>query len=62
MQLNYIIILMCSCSSGVGRPGTFIALDYLLDQAKAEHLVDVWSCVHQLRADRVNMVQTLVSQ
>ena len=48
------------CSAGVGRSGTFIALDYLLDQAKAEGQVDVLGCVYKLRNCRVNMVQTPV--
>ncbi len=48
-------------SAGVGRTGTFIALDKLLDQAEHEAAVDVFSCVLQLRQDRVNMIQTVVS-
>jgi len=49
------------CSAGVGRTGTFIALDYLLEQAKAEGVVDIFYCVRQMRQARVNMIQTQVS-
>ena len=42
----------------MGRTGTFIAIDYLLDQAKVEGQVDIYHCVQSMRAKRVNMVQT----
>ncbi|XP_060595354.1 receptor-type tyrosine-protein phosphatase alpha-like [Ruditapes philippinarum] len=46
------------CSAGVGRTGTFIALDILYDQGKDKGSVDVYQCVKDLRDQRVNMVQT----
>ncbi|XP_023932844.1 receptor-type tyrosine-protein phosphatase epsilon-like [Lingula anatina] len=46
------------CSDGVGNTGTFIALDYLFEQALAEGKVDVFRLVQSLRASRPKMVQT----
>lgn len=48
-------------SAGVGRSGTFIALDSLLKQAELEGKVNVYSYVTSMREQRCNMVQTLVS-
>ena len=48
-------------SAGVGRTGTYIALDSLIDQAEKEKKISVQATVHKLRYQRVNMVQTLVS-
>ena len=47
-------------SAGIGRSGSFIALDYLVDQASVDGYVNVYQCVQNLRHQRVNMVQTQV--
>ncbi|XP_046585361.1 uncharacterized protein LOC124292329 isoform X4 [Haliotis rubra] len=47
------------CSAGVGRTGTFIALDNLFDEAESLNKVNVFACVSKLREARVNMVQTV---
>lgn len=46
------------CSAGVGRTGTFIALDNLYHQAKSEGCIRPLQMVETLRKQRVNMVQT----
>ncbi|XP_061662406.1 receptor-type tyrosine-protein phosphatase beta isoform X2 [Syngnathoides biaculeatus] len=46
------------CSAGVGRTGTFVALDRLLQQLDAKGSVDVYGCVLDLRLHRQHMVQT----
>ncbi|XP_059151900.1 receptor-type tyrosine-protein phosphatase T-like [Physella acuta] len=51
--------ILSHCSAGIGRTGTFIALNYLLEQAVAENQVDVLRCAQLMRANRVNMIQTL---
>ena len=54
----------CTCdvsSAGVGRTGTFLALDYLIEQAATEGIVDIYGTVDRMRTERVNMIQTLVS-
>ncbi|XP_037758526.2 receptor-type tyrosine-protein phosphatase T isoform X2 [Chelonia mydas] len=50
--------VLVHCSAGIGRTGTFIALDVLLKMARAEGSVDVFRCVQRLREQRVGMVQT----
>lgn len=51
---------MLSCSAGVGRTGTIIALDICLDQLLAERVVDVMGVVRELREKRNDMVQAPV--
>ncbi|XP_065448416.1 receptor-type tyrosine-protein phosphatase V-like isoform X6 [Chrysemys picta bellii] len=47
------------CSAGVGRSGTFIALDRLLQQLKQEKAVDVFNTIYTMRMSRYLMIQTL---
>uniref|UniRef100_A0A452RH51 Receptor-type tyrosine-protein phosphatase beta n=1 Tax=Ursus americanus TaxID=9643 RepID=A0A452RH51_URSAM len=46
------------CSAGVGRTGTFIALDRILQQLDSKDSVDIYGAVNDLRLHRVHMVQT----
>ncbi|XP_052453793.1 receptor-type tyrosine-protein phosphatase beta [Carassius gibelio] len=46
------------CSAGVGRTGTFIALDRVLQQLDTRDTVDIYSVVFDLRLHRTHMVQT----
>lgn len=45
-------------SAGVGRSGTFIALDRLLQQITMSDHVDIFGIVWAMRKERVWMVQT----
>lgn len=48
-------------SAGVGRSGTFIAIDIEMQRIKHENVVDVYNCVCKLRFCRDLMVQSEVS-
>ncbi|XP_056884839.1 receptor-type tyrosine-protein phosphatase T isoform X6 [Takifugu flavidus] len=50
--------IVAHCSAGAGRTGCFIAVDFLLDMAENEGVVDIFNCIRELRSQRVNMVQT----
>jgi len=49
-----------SRSAGVGRTGTYIAMDRLLQHMPENSYVDIFGVVHQMRMHRVFMVQTEV--
>ena len=47
-------------SAGIGRTGTYIALDILTEHGKQLGYIDAAACVELLRKQRVNMIQNLV--
>ena len=48
-------------SAGVGRTGTFIAVDMVQEKIENEGLVDISNIIVQMRDQRMKMVQTVVS-
>ncbi|CAG2203572.1 PTPRT [Mytilus edulis] len=50
--------LLVHCSAGIGRTGTFIAIDSLYEHGKSVGYVDIVEYVKMMRKDRLNMIQT----
>ncbi|XP_061190331.1 receptor-type tyrosine-protein phosphatase mu-like [Saccostrea echinata] len=46
------------CSAGIGRTGTYIALDALYKAGKTERKINIAKYVKKMRENRMNMVQT----
>ncbi|XP_062860865.1 receptor-type tyrosine-protein phosphatase O isoform X2 [Trichomycterus rosablanca] len=46
------------CSAGVGRTGTFIALDRLMQHIREHEYADILGMVSEMRSHRLSMVQT----
>ncbi|XP_053386115.1 receptor-type tyrosine-protein phosphatase kappa-like isoform X2 [Mercenaria mercenaria] len=51
--------MIVHCSAGIGRTGTYIALDILIREGKEEASVDIFGCVIGLRGQRVSLVQNV---
>ncbi|VDI16539.1 Hypothetical predicted protein [Mytilus galloprovincialis] len=50
--------MVVHCSAGVGRTGTFIAIDALYQHGQRVGYVNVMEYIEMMRKDRMNMVQT----
>lgn len=46
--------------AGVGRTGTYIAIDAMIDRIRQEGKIDIYNFVIQMRRERSLMVQTVV--
>lgn len=55
---NLALPVVVHCSAGVGRTGTLIALDIILQRIQQEKKINIYETVKQLRSQRVKMVQT----
>ena len=53
--------MLVHCSAGVGRTGTFIVLDSMLERMEKEKTVNVYDFLTNMRRKRIQMVQTQVS-
>ena len=54
-------VFFCVCSAGVGRTGTFITIDFVLEKMEQEGVVDIIGTVAHMRHQRMKMVNTSVS-
>ena len=50
--------IIVHCNAGVGRSGTFILIDAMLELIKRERKVDIYNYFQVLRRDRMQMVQS----
>ena len=57
---------MVSClppySAGVGRTGTFITIDAMMERLKEKDNLNIYQFVTEMRSSRTFMVQTMVSE
>ena len=61
MEIHLNRLCFVFLSAGVGRTGTFVTLDVMLQRISLEDSVDVFGFVRQMRYQRNFMVQTEVS-
>ena len=55
-----VLLLLLLYSAGVGRTGTFITIDHILEQREEEGVIDIPGVIQNLRQQRTKIVQTVV--
>ncbi|XP_064476701.1 receptor-type tyrosine-protein phosphatase kappa-like [Ornithodoros turicata] len=51
--------IIVHCSGGIGRTGTFILVDSMMDQSEAEGQVNLMAQLRAVRQNRINLVESL---
>ncbi|CAF0883631.1 unnamed protein product [Didymodactylos carnosus] len=51
--------IVVHCSAGVGRTGTYITIDAMIDKIEKEGKIDIYNFVKRMRKERSLMVQTV---
>ena len=59
-MLCVLLLLLLLNSAGVGRTGTFITIDHILEQREEEGVIDIPGVIQNLRQQRTKIVQTVV--
>lgn len=59
-DLNVLKVLISLFSAGIGRTGTYIAIDVLSETGKTHKKINIAEYVKKMRRNRMNMVQTYV--
>ena len=62
MNVRMLKILYTYYSAGIGRTGTYIALDALLEEGRTTGYVNIAKFLMKMRYRRMNMIQTPVSK
>ena len=58
LHTHYMGVVLCS--AGVGRTGTFIAVDAMMQRLKEKDDINIYNFVTQMRTKRTFMVQNMV--